>query len=289
MIRLLETLMLMFVFCANLCHPISAQEQAAPDLPGSRPESVGETDVAAFDEQLANIETNLLHKPSRDYIFGMGEALLQAQKSPISSSNAVRKLLQKYAKKVFQAKLPEPIDAKALDVQFKLGLALFADQPLSTGKELTEADREIIVTLLTLWNRSLAAAQSYSQFDPYNPSAEWQEKLDYERILSSYKGGFGFGMTPAAITDPKVRKEYEAYLKNRDEFLRGSVKFGNVTQVGEYFRIRAIRYLATEFRDRPNDETLAALIRKHVTHPLGADGLRNRLSVAIENQDGPQQ
>jgi len=266
MIRIIFLLLVSVVTFVNpqqfLCAEDRDVEKEAGYKLGAAAVSNESKQVLALKKKLLETKAFLADKRPVDYVFVMGNALRQAAESPTGSSKPGKKLIREYAKTVFRANIGEPPSAKALEVQLRLYLETFAHDRLNVEK-LSDANVESITLLLQLWNHSRNMEEFYSEFNPSNPIDDGKRKPDLHEIFSSYKGAFASNMPPGLVKDPKVRKEYETFLKSRIESQRGRVKFAEIKKPGRYFRIYAAQYLAEEFGDGTMDENLASLIRKH--------------------------
>lgn len=235
--------------------------------------------VALLEKELVELKESNADRTPVDYVFIMGSVLRDAAASSVADSQPGMEVLKQYAKTVFESEIGQPPDREALDHQIRLYLETFAHAPLNLDHP-ADGDKESVAILARLWSQCRNLEAFYSDFDPLNPSEEWKQKLDLEKILSSYDGAMASNMPPEVIKDLQIREEYTIYLENKHAFHRGSVKFEKTARMGRYFRKHAARYLATELKSLPMTDEILSVIRDNVDQPQYVSDIQDSIAAA---------
>ena len=228
----------------------------------------------AFNQTLSKMREKYAARSAVDQLYIFGPLLQTASHAPDASRPEIGDALNRAVRELLVA----PISDDAVPLVFQGKLTIFAGRVAGCHIfQPAEAD-----VLLGIWTSLLARVNQFSEFSPGSPKL----LLEPFDTPPSYQQEFFFGMSPKAITDPKVRNDYEDYLAARDRLTGGAGNYLVWNRVRVKYEPMVIEYLAKTYGESPErSAALRRLVREKITDAEAAKALLAAVEAKIVRKE----
>ncbi len=216
-------------------------------------------ETQALGKTLSKLNERYAAQELPEYVHAMSLFIGVIDNSPVANDSVVKPLSEKYAAMVFGRAGEERTTAGCYREQLQLFFDVLGNLEPS-HPEFSKARTMRAIALLKKWGELDGSIAYYLPYDMYKPQVRI-EQFDPER----YQIPFKEGMAPEGISDPKARKAYEDYLKQRDAFITNSGHLSELNQLHRRYLPSAAKFLGNVYASTPDEQVeLAQLIAKHV-------------------------
>jgi hypothetical protein len=70
-------------------------------------------------------------------------------------------------------------------------------------------------------------------------------------LPETYSGGFRFGSSPETIENKEIKKNYEEYLKKRDDLLKSKINYNQACIIKKFYEKKIAEYIIDSYSIRP--------------------------------------